>query len=152
MKSKNNEENKIEKAQEKLPKKSPKKITKETPTDLGLAGIKKAFNKEIASSNTKFHKGALRSGNKIEHEGSIVVIGDVNHGSEIIAGDNIVVLGALRGIAHAGAKGNKKAIIAATSIESPQIRISKIIKEIEREDIEETKTYAYVEGENIVLE
>ena len=152
MKSKASEEVKKQKTEEKPKQRGRKTTKKETPADLGLYGIKKAFNKEIASSNTKFHKGSLRSGNKIEHEGSIVVIGDVNHGSEIMAGDNIIVLGVLRGIAHAGAKGNKKAIIAATSIESPQIRISNIIKEIEKEDIEEIKTYAYVDGQNIVLE
>lgn len=138
-----------------------KKITKESAQkktetnsskDLGLHGIKKVFDKEIESSETKFHKGSLRSGNKIEYEGSLVILGDVNHGAEVVARDNIVVLGTLRGIAHAGAKGNKKAVIASTSIESPQVRISNIVKEIEKEDIEERKTYAYVEGPNIVLE
>lgn len=124
----------------------------DTPTALGLHGIKKTFNKEIESSETKFHRGSLRSGNKIEYEGSIVILGDVNHGAEVIAGDNIVVLGFLRGMAHAGAKGNKKAMIAAASIEAPQIRIANIVKEIEKEEIEERKNYASVEEENIVLE
>ena len=124
----------------------------ETPVNLGLHGIKKVFNKEIESSDTKFYRGSLRSGNRIEYDGSIVVLGDVNHGVEIIASDNIVVLGILRGIAHAGAKGNTKAIIAAASIESPQVRIANKIKEIEKEDLEERKNYAYVEGEDVVLE
>ena len=88
-------------------------------------------------------------------DGSIVVLGDVNSGAEVIAGDNIVVLGNLRGLAHAGAKGNKEAIIAAASIESAQIRIADIVKEIEREDnVEDTreiKTYAYVEENEIIL-
>ena len=126
----------------------------ESPTTLGLSGIKKTFNKEIAISETKFHRGSLRSGQKLEFEGSLVIIGDVNGGAEILASDNIIVLGALRGMAHAGAKGNKDAIIAATAIESPQIRISNIIKEIERnEKNDKPKTYAYInEKGEVVIE
>ena len=48
-------------------------------------------------------------------------------------GDNVVVLGVLRGLAHAGARGNKKAVIAAASIDCKQIRIADIIKEMEEE-------------------
>ena len=101
----------------------------ESPKVLGLYGIKKTFYKDIATSETKFHKGSLRSGQKVEFEGSIVIIGDVNCGAEVISGENIVVLGKLRGLAHAGAKGNKEAIIAGESIESPQIRIADEIYE-----------------------
>ncbi len=129
------------------------------PQELGLHGIKKSFSQEIESSQTKFHKGSVRSGQRIEFEGSIVVLGDVNGGAEVIAGDNIVVLGVLRGLAHAGAKGNKKAVIAAASIDCKQIRISDIIKEIEDEKDEEgniiaksRKTYAYIEEDKLILE
>jgi len=127
------------------------KVEFETPKTLGLYGIKKAFNKEIEDSKTKFYKTSLRSGQKIEYEGSIVILGDVNGGAEVVAEDNIVVLGILRGLAHAGAKGNKKTIIAANRIESPQIRISNIIKE--NETSEENKNYAYVnENDEIIIE
>ena len=116
-------------------------------------GIKKTFNKDIATSETQFHRGSLRSGQKIEYEGSLVILGDVNAGAEVLAGENIVVLGILRGMAHAGAKGNKEAIIAAASIESPQIRIANIVKEIERAEVkEDLKTYAYVDDETVVLD
>ena len=84
--------------------------------ELGLHLIKKSFEKEIENSNTKFLKGSIRSGQKIVFEGSLVIIGDVNGGAEIIAGENIVVIGNLRGLAHAGANGNKKALIAAISL------------------------------------
>ena len=128
------------------------KIDFDSPKVLGLHGIKKAFDKNIESSETKFHRGSLRSGKKIEFDGSVVILGDVNGGAEVIARDNIVVLGILRGLAHAGAKGNKKAIIAASSIESPQIRISNIVKEMEKEEETSRKNYAYVEKENIIIE
>ena len=121
---------------------------------LGLYGIRKPFKKEIATSDTKFIRSSLRSGQKVEFEGSIVVLGDVNCGAEVIAGENIVVLGHLRGLAHAGAKGNKKAIIAAQEIECPQIRISNIVKEIEKEEAEQEQEckYAYIENDKIVME
>jgi len=135
------------------------KISFDAPQELGLHGIKKSFSQEIESSQTKFHRGAVRSGQRIEYEGSIVILGDVNGGAEVIAGDNVVVLGVLRGLAHAGARGNKKAVIAAASIDCKQIRIADIIKEMEDERDEEgniiassRKTYAYVEGDKLILE
>lgn len=97
----------------------------------------------------------LDLGQKIEYEGSLVILGDVNGGAEVIAGENIVILGILRGLAHAGAKGNKEAIIACSSIESPQIRISNIIKERSKEEIQDRslKTSAYVDDNGeIVIE
>ncbi len=125
----------------------------EEANSLGLYGIKETYCREISTSETKFHKGSLRSGQKIEYEGSIVILGDVNGGAEVVAGENVVVLGTLRGLAHAGANGNKSAIIAADQIETSQIRISNIIKEIEKDEIDTPKTYAYVGQEDkIVME
>lgn len=128
-------------------------VTFDSPKVLGLHGIKKVFEKEVNTSETKFYKGSLRSGQKIEFEGSLVILGDLNGGAEAIAGENIIVLGALRGLAHAGAKGNKKAIIAANSIECPQLRIANIVKEIEKEELDQECKYASVDEKNkIILE
>lgn len=131
------------------------RITFDSPRSLGLHGIKKVYSKRISTSETKFHKGALRSGQRLEFEGSLVVIGDVNDGAEVVASENIVILGTLRGLAHAGAKGNKDAIISASSIEAPQIRIANVIKEREKEElIDNFITYAYIDkkSEDIILE
>jgi len=122
--------------------------------ELGLYLIKEVFEKEIEETKTKYIKGSVRSGNKIMYEGSLVIIGDVNAGAEVIAGENIAVIGDLRGVAHAGANGNKKAIIAAEKIESPQLRISNLLWENqENNNNEETeiKKYAYVENNEIKL-
>ena len=125
----------------------------DSPKVLGLHGIKKTFYKEVATSETKFHKGSLRSGQKIEFEGSIVIIGDVNAGAEVVAGENIVILGTLRGLAHAGAKGNKDAIIEAADIEAVQIRIANIVKELEKEEgvIHKVKTSAYINDKDELI-
>ena len=127
----------------------------DSPKVLGLHGIKKTFYKEVATSETKFHKGSLRSGQRIEFEGSLVIVGDVNAGAEVIAGENIVVLGNLRGLAHAGAKANKDAIIEASEIDAVQIRIADKVKEIEREEgeIHKVKTSAYIDdNDELILE
>ena len=125
----------------------------DSPTTLGLHSIIRSYKKDVETSETTFHKGSLRSGQKLEVEGSIVVIGDVNSGAEVIAADNIVVVGALRGLAHAGAKGNKEAIIAASTLEAVQLRISNIVKEIDKDEEEIHKNaYVYVDEDNIIIE
>lgn len=125
----------------------------DTPKSLGLHSIKRTFEEKTEISETKYHKGSLRSGQKLEAEGSIVILGDVNSGAEVMAADNIVVLGALRGLAHAGAKGNKQAIVAAGLLDTVQIRIANIVKEIDRdEEPMHKQAYVYVDGQQIIIE
>ena len=126
----------------------------DTPKALGLHGIKRTYNQDVGISEAKIHRGSLRSGQRLEFEGTLIILGDVNDGAEAIAGENVIVVGTLRGLAHAGAKGNKQAIIAANKIESPQIRISNIIKEMERndDDYNVALTYASVEDDRIIVE
>ena len=65
----------------------------------------------------------IRSGQRIECQGDVVVVGDVNPGAEIIATGNIAVFGKLRGLAHAGATGRQDVIIVANYLVPQQIRI-----------------------------
>lgn len=76
-----------------------------------------------ARGETQIVSRTVRSGAKLESSGSLVVLGDVNAGAELIANDDIIVIGALRGLAHAGAGGNENAVIWAQQILSPQLRI-----------------------------
>ena len=99
---------------------------------LGLHAIKKTFESQTEISETKYIQNGIRSGQKEEYSGSLVIFGDVNPGAEIIAAGNIAVLGTLRGVAHAGANGNIKAIISANSIDATQVRIANLVKEIEK--------------------
>lgn len=143
----------IDQIQELIKEKIDVEIEFDMPKSLGLSSIKRAFDKEIAMSETKFHRGSLRSGQKMETEGSLVILGDVNSGAEVMASDNIVVLGALRGLAHAGAKGNKQAIIAAGLFDSVQVRIANIVKEINRdEEPMHKQAYLSVIDDKIVIE
>ena len=108
-------------------KKTDLKVIVERPKRLGLATINNIFNKDNTTWNTKVFTGTVRSGQRIEFEGSIILLGDLNAGSEVVAEQNIVVLGDIRGYVHAGAKGNRSAFIAANSINPTQLRISDLI-------------------------
>jgi septum site-determining protein MinC len=68
-------------------------------------------------------RGTLRSGQTIRHAGHITLIGDVNPGGELVAGGDVIVWGKLRGTVHAGAMGDKGAIVCALELAPNQIRI-----------------------------
>ena len=102
-------------------------VVVEKPKRLGVATINNIFNKDITISNSKVFTGTVRSGQRIEFEGTIILLGDVNAGSEVVAEQNIVVLGDIRGHVHAGAKGNRSAFIAAKSINPTQLRIADLM-------------------------
>jgi septum site-determining protein MinC len=82
---------------------------------------------ELPRNNALFVKGPLRSGQRIYAEDHLVVFGDVNPGAELIAGGDIMVMGVLRGVAHAGVPDNIAAIIAALSLKPTQLRIGHFI-------------------------
>jgi len=75
---------------------------------------------------TLLHKGTLRSGQRIHHDGNVVVLGDLNPGAEVKATGDIVVMGALRGLAHAGAGGGL-GVVVAFRLEPTQLRIGDVI-------------------------
>ncbi|WP_457600684.1 septum site-determining protein MinC [Hydrogenivirga sp.] len=70
---------------------------------------------------------SLRSGQKVEHSGDVLVLGDVNKDAEVVAVGNIIIMGTLRGIAIAGALGDENAVVVALKMEPQQIRIGKKI-------------------------
>ncbi len=83
---------------------------------------------EIQSGRTgEFYKGTLRSGQVLECETSLIVLGDVNPGAKIIAKGNIVVLGSLKGNAYAGASGDENTFVAALDMDPVQIKIGNVI-------------------------
>lgn len=69
------------------------------------------------------HK-TLRSGMRIEFAGHVIVFGDVNSGAEVIAGGSVIIWGRLRGVVHAGAQGNRAAVVCALELFPTQLRIA----------------------------
>jgi len=84
------------------------------PGDLDLA----------ADENTVLIERTLRSGQTVHYRGHVVVLGDVNPGAEIAASGNVVVVGALRGVVHAGMEGDTQAFVLALSLQPTQLRIA----------------------------
>lgn len=77
--------------------------------------------------STFLYKQTLRSGQVLRYDGSIVILGDVHAGSEVIAGGDVIVWGELKGIAHAGYNGNNFAEVRAMKVEAIQLRIGDFI-------------------------
>lgn len=76
------------------------------------------------SKDLTIHRGTLRSGDHLQVEGSLLVLGDVNPGARVSAGGDVRVWGRLRGIAHAGQAGNAAARIVALQLRPLQLRIA----------------------------
>lgn len=102
---------------------------------------------------TKYHRGSLRNGQRLEFDGSLVVLGDINPGAEIKATGNIIVLGQLRGMAHAGCQGEAEAFIAAVYMAPVQLRIADIITRFpdENKKGEKPAEYAFVQDGQIFV-
>lgn len=81
----------------------------------------------VPDGATLYHRGTLRGGQALHHLGNIVVLGDVNPGAELVASGDIVVFGALRGVAHAGAQGDESARVVALELAPTQLRIATVI-------------------------
>jgi septum site-determining protein MinC len=79
---------------------------------------------EKPATGDLFLRKTLRSGRSIFHEGAVTILGDVNPGAEIIAAGSVIVWGRLRGLVHAGAMGDKTAVICALDLSPTQLRIA----------------------------
>ena len=78
----------------------------------------------VADDTALFINKTLRSGKRVEFPGHVVVMGDVNAGAEIVADGSVIVWGRVRGMIHAGAKGNRSATICALDLSATQLRIA----------------------------
>lgn len=79
---------------------------------------------DLGEETALFLNRTLRSGTRIEFAGHVVVLGDVNPGAEILAEGNVIIWGRLRGTVHAGAKGNREAVVCALDFSPMQLRIA----------------------------
>lgn len=113
----------------------------------------------------QFYKGTLRSGQLLESDTSIIILGDVNRGARVTAAGNIIVLGMLQGTVYAGANGNANAFVVALDMDPMQIRVADVIARKADETFKKSKKFslrrqnplvepqiAYVQEENIYIE
>ncbi|HQH28428.1 MAG TPA: septum site-determining protein MinC, partial [Oligoflexia bacterium] len=104
-------------------------------------------------ANAKVVFGTLRSGQRIETPFSLVVIGDINPGADLIAGEDIIVLGNLRGTAHASAYDDDsfEHVIIALRMQPMQLRIGSVISRGSDEEVLGAEI-ARIENRRIIVE
>jgi septum site-determining protein MinC len=101
--------------------------------------------------STLYHRGTLRGGQALHNLGNIVVIGDVNPGAELVASGDIVVFGALRGVAHAGAQGDRGTRVIALELAATQLRIATAIASGDAGAKPRGPEHASIAGDRIVV-
>jgi septum site-determining protein MinC len=110
----------------------------------------KEFNsKENDCEECLIVKNSLRSGQFAHHSSSVIILGDINSGAEVISSKNIIVMGKIKGLAHAGYRGDKNSIVSALQILPTQIRISNIITCIPKSILK--PSYAYIKQNQIYI-
>lgn len=102
------------------------------------------------------YAGRIRSGQVLEVPGNLLLVGDVNPGGTIKAGGSIYVVGALKGVAHAGCYGNDRAVIAAAKMMPTQLRISNHLTRspdrYDEEEITESECAFINEADQLVID
>jgi septum site-determining protein MinC len=109
-------------------------------------------NPEEPRQEAVYLRRTLRSGRSVSHSGHVIVVGDVNAGAEVIADGDIIVWGHLRGTVHAGASGNRDAVVCALDLSPTQLRIANCIAISPPRKGEPRPELARIKDEQIVAE
>lgn len=109
---------------------------------------------EMNSNSGQFFKGNLRSGQVMEFETSIIILGDVNAGAQVVSTGNVIILGALNGTVYAGASGRENCFVVALKMNPMQIRIGDVIARSSDEKTEPPKEpqIAYLDNGRIYVD
>ncbi len=119
----------------------------------GQPQVRKSLDAINEKKSVEIVNKTLRSGQKIEHDGDVLIIGDVNPDSYVVASGNIIVLGTLRGVVHAGASGDESAVVMALKLMPQQLRIASFFTRAP--DVIEAPEYperAFVRNNQIFIE
>ena len=109
-------------------------IDEQAPPPIAAAPTTHALPQRTETQNTRDTEPSriipytIRSGQTEDFpQGSLIIYGDVNSGGEVRAGGDIVVLGALRGNAHAGINGRLSAVVISMDLVPVQLQIGNCI-------------------------
>jgi len=97
----------------------------------------------------------VRSGQRFKYPGNVVVMGDVHPGGEVIASGHVIVMGTLKGVVHAGAEGDEKAVVLAFRLQPIQLRIAGYITRAPDDEADfstEEPEIARVQDEAIIID
>jgi len=98
------------------------------PDAAAMPATAHSHERETDAKGYFVYKGYLRSGYRLRRREHIIVIGDINPGAEVISDGDVLVWGRLRGVVHAGAGGDRRALVAALDLEPTQLRIADVLK------------------------
>lgn len=108
--------------------------------------------RDTGGKDVIIRRTTLRSGQKIIHDGSVIILGDVHESAEVIAGKDIIVLGRLEGVVHAGCFGDLSSIVLALKLLPRQVRIGDKISRPPSDSIpNDHPELVYVEDDNICV-
>ena len=112
-----------------------------------------SYNPPVVNEETAlFVNKTLRSGMRIEYSGHVVVLGDVNPGAEIVADGNVIVWGRLRGAVHAGAKGDKSAIVCALDLMPIRLQVADDTMNSSTRKETGKPEMAYINNQQVIVE
>lgn len=116
--------------------------------------IKQEEKEEANYSDAVIINRTLRSGQRVKYQSSVVIVGDVNPGAEVIAGGDVIVFGRLRGVVHAGAGGRQDSQVAALKLDPTQLRIASFIARSpdESNNSELEAERAFIDSDQIIVE
>ena len=136
-------------------------VTEQTAQLLGLATrVSKPRPEEqqsldagpISQETALYVNRTIRSGTRVEFPGSVVVLGDVNAGAELVVQGSAIIWGRLRGSVHAGSAGENGAVICALEIAPMRLRIADHVMDAPSGERDDRPAMALVRDDEIVLE
>ncbi|NGQ94306.1 septum site-determining protein MinC [Brevibacillus sp. SYP-B805] len=108
---------------------------------------------ERLKTGFKIQTHTVRSGQVLDVDGDVLLLGDVNPGGTVKSTGSIFVIGHLRGVAHAGTNGDDQVIIAAAAMRPTQLRIADVISRPGEEWAETTGAteFAYLQDGKMLV-
>ena len=106
----------------------------------------------ISQETALYVNRTVRSGTRVEFPGSVVVLGDVNPGAELVVQGSIIIWGRLRGAVHAGSDGDADAVVCALEIAPMRLQIADQVWEKPEGDLEARPGMALIRDGGIVVE
>jgi len=143
----------IQPTQTPLPMATVQLVREESPVQHEVQGAAGNVRDAKKSTDTLFLRRTIRSGQAIHHDSTVVVLGDVNPGAEIVAGGDIIVWGVLRGMVHAGYPDNEQALVCALQLAPVQLRVARLLsRPPDGMDVQQLPEVAAIRNGRIVVE
>jgi septum site-determining protein MinC len=106
----------------------------------------------LSGESAVFLHKTLRSGTRVESPGSVIILGDVNPGAEIIAGGNIIIWGRMRGTDQAGSGGDEATIVCALEMSPMNIRIAGVSLEMKPRKAKPAPEFASIVSGTVIIQ